>query len=58
MRKLRKLSMKQLSELKDKVKGEEQQMIIYEINKRLEDDAKKKMEIDIWVRKFRDVCRA
>lgn len=58
MRKLRKLSMKQLSELKDKVKGEEQQMIIYEINKRLEDDAKKKVEIDIWVRKFRDVCRA
>lgn len=58
MRKLRKLSMKQLYELKDKVKGEEQQMIIYEINKRLEDDAKKKVEIDIWVRKFRDVCRA
>lgn len=58
MRKLRKLSMKQLSELKDKVKGEEQQMIIYEINKRLEDDAKKKVEIDIWVRKFRDVCRS
>jgi hypothetical protein len=58
MRKLRKLSMKQLSELKDKVKGEEQQMIIYEINKRLEDDAKKKVEIDTWVRKFRDVCRS
>lgn len=58
MIKLRKLSMKQLSELKDKVKGEEQHMIIYEINKRLEDDAKKKVEIDTWVRKFRDVCRA
>lgn len=58
MRKLRKLSMKQLYDLKDKVKGEEQQMIIYEINKRLEDDAKKKVEIDIWVRKFRDVCRS
>jgi hypothetical protein len=58
MRKLRKLSMKQLFDLKDKVKGEEQQMIIYEINKRLEDDAKKKVEIDAWVKKFRDVCRA
>ena len=58
MRKLRKLSMKQLYDLKDKVKGEEQQMIIYEINKRLEDDAKKKVEIDSWVRKLRDVCRS
>ena len=58
MRKLRKLSMKQLFDLKDKVKGEEQQMIIYEINKRLEDDAKKKVEIDAWVKKFRNVCRA
>jgi len=58
MRKLRKLSMKQLYDLKDKVKGEEQHMIIYEINKRLEDDAKKKVEIDAWLVKFRNVCRA
>jgi hypothetical protein len=58
MKKLRNFSMKQLEELKSKVKGEEQSMIIYEMNKRLEDDAKKKVEIDAWLVKFRSTCRS